>query len=79
MDAEAEASILWPLDKKNWLTEKTLMLWKIEGKKKRGWQSTRWLTSIADSMDNNLSQLQEIVEGKEPGMLYLVVGESNMT
>ena len=39
----------------------------------------RWLTSIADSMDNNLSQLQEIVEGKEPGMLYLVVGESNMT
>ena len=63
-DAEAEASILGSLDKKNGLIEKTLMLWKIEGKRKRGRQSMRWLTSIADSMDNNLSQLQEIVEGK---------------
>ena len=40
------------------------MMGKIEGKRKRGWQRMRWLTSITDSMDNNLSKLQEIVEGK---------------
>ena len=41
--------------------EKTLMLGKIEGRK-RGQQRTRWLDSITDSMDMNLSNLQEIVE-----------------
>ena len=42
--------------------ERTLMLGKIEGKRKRGQQRMRWLDSIADSMDMNLSKLQEIVE-----------------
>ena len=45
--------------------EKTLMLWKIEGKKRKGQQRIRWLDSITDSMDMNLSQLQEIVEDRE--------------
>ena len=44
--------------------EKTLMLGKIEGKRRRGWQRMRWLDSIIDSMDMNLSKLQEIVEDR---------------
>ena len=38
------------------------MLGKIEGRRRRGWQRMRWLDSINDSMDMNLSKLQEIVE-----------------
>ena len=45
--------------------EKTPMLGKIEGKRKRGWQRMRWLDSIPDSMDMSLSQLQEIVKDRE--------------
>ena len=39
--------------------EKTLMLGKIEGKRRRGWQRMRWLDSIADSMDVNLSIVKD--------------------
>ena len=44
--------------------EKTLMLGKIEGKRRRGWQRMRWLDSITDPMDMNLSKLREIVEDR---------------
>ena len=40
------------------------MLGKIEGKRRKGWQRMRWLDSVTDSMDMNLSKLQEIVEDR---------------
>ena len=49
--------------------EKTLMLGKIEGERKRPQQRIRWLGSITDSMDMNLNKLQEIVEDRKPGVL----------
>ena len=45
--------------------EKTLMLGKIEGKRRRGWQGMRWLDSIIDSIGRNLSKLWEIVQDRE--------------
>ena len=47
------------------------MLEKIEGRRRRGWQRIRWLDGITDSMDMNLSKLQEIV--KERGAWHAAV------
>ena len=62
-DTEAEIPILGHLMWRNNSLEKTLMLEKIEGRRRRGWEKMRWLDGIVDSMDMEFEQISGVGEG----------------
>ena len=57
--------VLWPPDVKNHSLEKTLMLGKIEGGKRRGRQRMRWLNGFTEAMDMSSSRIRELVMDRE--------------
>ena len=64
---------------KDLLLTTRLKLGKIEGKKNRGWQKMRWLDSIIDPMDMNVSKLQEMVKDRQAWHAAVHVGTESQT
>ena len=66
LDVEAEIPLLWPPDLRTVSFEKTPMLGKVKGQRRRGQQRIRWFDRITDSMDMSLSKLWEVVLDRQP-------------
>ena len=64
-DAKAEATVFCSSDANSQLTAKSLVLGKIEGRKRRGCQRMRWLDGIINAMEMNLGKFWEVVRDRE--------------
>ena len=73
---KAEAPVFWPFMQTNHLLEKSLMLEKVEGRRRRGSQRIRWLDDVNNSMDMNLGKFREMVKGRE-AWCAAVLGTTN--
>ena len=65
METEAESPVFWSSDAKSYSLEKSLMLGKIEGRRRRGHQRMTWFDGITKAMDVKLSKLQEMMRDRE--------------
>ena len=71
IDIEAETQCFVYLMQRADSFEKTLMLGKTEGSRRRGQERMRWLDGVTDLMDMNLSKLQEIVKDREARLQFM--------